>query len=645
MFTIKDLSLQFGPQCLFNRVTATIQAEDRIGLVGANGTGKTTLLKILKGIENADSVELIRSSGLTIGYLPQEEMVTTDCSVYEAVQEAFKNILSLEALLNEKQLHFESMQGDDPAHEDLLHEIGHLQYRLEALEPQKMRSRIESVLSGLGFKPQDVQRPCQTFSGGWQMRIVLARLLLESPDLLLLDEPTNHLDLNSQRWLEQFLGSYKGAILMISHDQAFLDRLCNRIFHLHAGHLDVYRGNYTTFTNEADARKEQRQRAFEAQQREIAHIQEFIDRFRYKADKSALVQSRIKALEKIERITLEPEAPTLHFQFAPAQRSAQSVITLENVTKSYDALTVFSGLNLEIERGNRIAIVGNNGNGKSTLAKIMAGVEPIQSGTRTIGNQVHLSYFGQHQAKELPVDATVLEVAEAAAPREWRSKVRNLLGAFLFSGDAVFKRVHVLSGGEKNRLALARILLQPTNCLILDEPTNHLDIHSRAVLQKAIKQYDGTLIIVSHDRSFVDPLVTRTIDIHGGKLNTYAGNLSEYLYAVEQQVALNSRTTNAPTNTPKNSFDATTNPKLRRQQEALLRQQQAPLRKELQTIEVEIEQLEREIAELEDALAHPETYRKLIDGMTIPQVYQLKKDTLQTRMARWETIALQIEQA
>ena len=513
MIALQKIRLQYGERYLYKDISATIGTSDRIGLVGSNGAGKSTLLKVLCGLEEVDGGKVDKANYVTFGYLPQDGIEMHGRTLFKETELAFADVLGLKAKVEEAEDHLDKMDTSSEEFYETLELIGAWEHRLEDLDAGKLPSRIESVLLGLGFSSSDMHRKTEEFSGGWQMRIALAKLLLANPSLLLLDEPTNHLDVTSQKWLEDFLLRYEGSLLMISHDRGFLDIICNRTFELSMGSLHVYSGNYSVFETQSAERKELQMKAYKSQQKEIQQAEQFINRFRAKASKAKQAQSRIKALDKIERIQIEKEEDGVSFSFAPPPRSGQTVINLVDVSKSYGDLPVIRDANLRIERGDRIVVVGVNGAGKTTIAKVIAGVEPFQSGEREIGQSTHISYFGQHQADELDKSLTVLATLEESAEGKNTTNIRSILGTFLFRGDDVFKKVSVLSGGERNRLALAKMLARSANFLILDEPTNHLDMRSQDALQNALQEYTGAYLIVSHNRAFVDPLAAKGLGV------------------------------------------------------------------------------------------------------------------------------------
>ncbi|MGF1451714.1 MAG: ribosomal protection-like ABC-F family protein [Opitutales bacterium] len=629
MIELQELRLAYGARILFAGVTATIGPRDRIGLVGRNGAGKSTLLKILARQEQADGGEIALPKGTSLGYLPQDPRVETDRSVYAEAETALASITQLHDEFDAAAAHLAELDPASEEHAETLQRMGDLQDLLDHHDVHRLPARIQAILSGLGFDQSDMQRSCRTLSGGWQMRVALAKLLLQRPTLLCLDEPTNHLDLESLRWLENFLRSYPGAVMLVSHDRALLDTLTTRTFAIRHGRLEVYRGNYTEYERQSAERQYQLEQAAANQAREIEKTEQFINRFRAKATKASQVQSRIKALEKIERIELEAGEDAINFRFPPAPRCALKVVELENAGKKYGDLEVYHGLDLVLERGDRAAVVGVNGAGKSTMARMLAGVEPLTSGTRTVGDGVKLSYFAQHQAEELDPEKTALEEANAAAHLgQGGQRVRDFLGAFLFRGDDVMKRVKVLSGGEKNRLALVKMLLQPFNCLILDEPTNHLDMRSKEILQQALIDYDGTLLIVSHDRAFLDPIVSRTFEVSKGSVRIFPGNVSYYVSKIEDERAAAGAETGAALGgklgamgnagapvaaraTPAlNGNSGADSAKERRKREAARRQRLAPLKKAVEAAEAKVESLSSEHAELESAMMDPAFFQR-----------------------------------
>lgn len=634
MLDIDSISLRYGKKVLFDEISANICARDRIALVGSNGAGKSTLLKLILSETDSDSGSIKRANYVTVGYLPQDGIVATGESLFKEVESAFEDILSIQAQLESANHELEDLRTDCEEYYDLLDVIGGLEHRLEDLDAVKLKSKIEKVLLGLGFSMNDMQRDCGEFSGGWQMRIALAKLLLREPSVLLLDEPTNHLDLPSQRWLENYLKRYEGALIIISHDRAFLDELCNRTFSLSMGRLEVYAGNYSYFEKESAIRKELKLKAYKSQQKELEKTQQFINRFRAKASKSKQVQSRIKAMDKIERIEIDAEESRIHFTFPKAPPSGQKVLELVGVSKVYDDLVVFKNLKFRLEKNDKVAVVGVNGAGKSTLAKVVAGIEPQTSGERIVGYNVSMSYFAQHQADTLDPTKTLLEVVEAASTTGQTMPHRSVLGAFLFRGDDAFKKTKVLSGGEKCRLALACLLVQKANCLVLDEPTNHLDMRSKQMLQEALIGYEGTLLVVSHDRSFLDPLVNKVLEVSKTGTRMFIGNVSEYLKKVEEEQAAQTRTaTQKPAikEVPADDLSA----KERRRLKAVQRESLAPLRKKAKELEERVQSLEKKKASLEEQMLDPVFFNSGQESQKAIKEHQSVESNLERTMAEW----------
>ncbi|MCH6258072.1 ABC-F family ATP-binding cassette domain-containing protein [Puniceicoccaceae bacterium K14] len=637
MIALSDITLQFGERFLFNRIGATIGAKDRIGLVGSNGAGKSTLLKVLCDIQEIDSGKIDKAKYVTIGYLPQDGIEMSGLSLYKEVETAFADILNLHAQVDEASDRLQDMDTSSDEYYETLELLGMWEHRLEDLDAGKLPSRIESVLLGLGFQSSDMERPTEEFSGGWQMRIALAKLLLANPSLLLLDEPTNHLDVHSQQWLEDFLKGYEGSLLMISHDRSFIDSICGRIFELTLGQLNTYTGNYTKYEKQSAERKELLIKAYASQQKEIKDAEAFINRFRAKASKARQVQSRIKALDKIERIQIEAEEDSIAFSFAPPPRSGQMTVELEGLTKAYGDLKVIENANIRIERGDRIAVVGVNGAGKTTISKVIAGVEPYQAGQLEYGHNILLSYFAQHQADELEQDVSILETLEQVAEGANTTNIRTILGTFLFKGDDVFKKIKVLSGGERNRVALAKMLSRPANFLILDEPTNHLDMRSQDALQRALKSYTGTYMIVSHNKAFIDPIVNKVLEVRKDGLSLFPGNVSDYLLHVELQKSRQAtpKQSNQQTTT-RGRANTSTSPKERRRLRAQLQQEVKPLKNKTKKLEDKIAALEKEQESLETKMADPVFFQGP-ESSTAMKRYDALKNELEKVYADWST--------
>jgi ATP-binding cassette, subfamily F, member 3 len=530
MIQLADLTKSFGDRVLLDHVTWQISDGDRVGLCGPNGAGKTTLLKMLARMDEPDSGEIITPAALTIGYLPQDGLEHAGRTVFAEASSAFQPLLDMKAEMHDIEHRLGDASVPQDEHDAMLARYSDLQDRFRLGDGYSMDLRIATVLRGLGFSQEDLERPTETFSGGWQMRIALAKLLLGRPNLLLLDEPTNHLDLEARNWLEGYLAEYPFAVILVSHDRYFLDSVVTRITDLNLRKLTDYVGNYSKYVDQRDAMLERLRTAKREQDEEVARVKMFVDRFRYQATKAAQVQSRIKMLEKVVPIEVPPERKRIHFKFPPCAKSGRTVVEMKHVRKGYGGVKVFDDVNLHIERGDRIALVGPNGAGKSTLMRMLSGEEAPDTGARTLGHQVVLEYFAQDEATRLEPSLTVYETLQSGSPTDMVPMIRNILGGFLFSGDDVYKKVGVLSGGERTRLAVARMLLRPSNTLLMDEPTNHLDLDSKDVLLDALEDYGGTLIIVSHDRYFVEKLATKIVEIGHGQALVYPGTYQEYLW-------------------------------------------------------------------------------------------------------------------
>ncbi|NDV60953.1 ABC-F family ATP-binding cassette domain-containing protein [Puniceicoccales bacterium CK1056] len=639
LLTVRNLSLAYGPKTLFRDASFSVQPKARTGLVGPNGSGKSTLLKILNKLHEADSVEIEMRSDIVFGYLPQEGIVLQDRCVIEEVEAAANDIQTLQQHLKTVEDELQQLSHDSEEYAECLDRLGHYTNQLQDLEAHKLRSKAEKILFGLGFNKADLTRSCGEFSGGWQMRIALARLLLEEPDLLMMDEPTNHLDLDSLRWLESFLKSYPGALLLISHDRALLDQLCKSTLSIEMADLVPYTGNYTSFLQQRAERQEQLETTRKSQERKIAQTERFIERFRYKASKASQVQSRIKQLDKIDRIETESADRTIHFEFPLSRKSGHTVVTAEGIHKAYGPTRVFKDFSLEIEKGDRVGVVGLNGAGKSTLARILAGREPADAGKIELGHQVDVGYFAQDQSEELDKKQSVFEVAAGPPVRANNTHIRSILGAFLFSGDDMDKPVSVLSGGEKNRLALARLLLCPANFLILDEPTNHLDMASKAVLQEALQTFPGTTFVVSHDRHFLNPVVNKILEIQPGSVRTFPGNLEDYMWKMDQE-----RSRENKGQVTYQSQKSAENPKERRRRLAQQQQALAPLKKSFDRLEAEILDLEEKIAQREVEMAEKSYFEQGEATATGVKEYDTWKADLTRKMDQWEKTGAELEQ-
>jgi ATP-binding cassette subfamily F protein 3 len=667
---LSSLSKSYGDRVLLDSVSWQIDDGDRAGLSGPNGAGKTTLLKMMAWLEEPDSGLITKPAGLTIGYLPQDGLSHSGRSLIEEAGLAFKPLLDMrqEIALLEDRL------GDDhlpeSEHAAMLSRYSDLQDEFRRLEGYSIDLKISTVLRGLGFSQADLDRPCETFSGGWQMRIALAKLLLGRPGLLLLDEPTNHLDLEARNWLEEYLSTYPHAVILVSHDRFFLDSVVTRITEIGMRTLTDYIGNYSAYLKARDARMELLRQRKKEQDDEIERMQAFINRFRYQATKAAQVQSRIKMLDKIVPIEIPPERKRVHFSFPDCAKSGRTVLDVRDVSKSYGDVRVFAKVALHIERGDRIALIGPNGAGKSTMMRMLSGVEAPDTGTRTEGHQVVMQYFAQDEATRLDPTLTVYQTLAGDAPIHMVPHIRNILGGFLFSGDDVDKPVRVLSGGERTRLAVARMLLRPSNTLLLDEPTNHLDLDSKDVLLEALEDFGGTLIFVSHDRYFVDKLATKVVDIGGGGALVYPGTYEEFLWSRKQREAAAQAERATPLARPKQvparpaahadskssgNGDSTAKrdrPKSpvsyedRKRQEAEARRERKAAdarRKRIDELESRIADREQAIKDLEQTMAAPGFYENHEAAKPVVDRHQALMWEVGDLMSQWEALQHQTE--
>ena len=611
MIQISGGSKHFGEKLLFEGLDWLISPNDRIGIVGGNGTGKTTLLRILAGIEHLDSGAMACQKGLQYGYLPQDGLSLSGRTLFEECLTAFDEALALEREQEELAHKMGEMDPASAEYEAVADRYQWVADRYHALDGYTKEAQVGSVLGGLGFPKSDWERRTEEFSGGWQMRIALAKLLLEKPNLLLLDEPTNHLDLEARNWLETYLNGYPFAFLVISHDRFFLDVTVKKIIEVWNKKVHFYTGGYEKYEALKQQRLEQLEAEYKNQQDHIHHLEAFINRFRYQATKASQVQSRIKELDKIERIELPQQEKTIHFHFPQPSSSGRVVIELESVAKSYGNHEVFRDVSLHVEKGDRIALVGANGAGKSTLIRILAGIEPLTAGTRKEGHKVGIDYFAQDQYKVLNPKARLFEDLSALVPRASDSELRGLLGCFLFSGNDIYKPIGVLSGGERNRYALARVLVRPSNFLLLDEPTNHLDMRAKDVLLRALLDFNGTVAFVSHDRYFIDKLATKVFAVGGGEVLIYPGNYEDYLWKTgrnakeaeaqpEAGISVSLQAALSAANEEQNGDRSAARKRMNPLQADRLREQVAEIEGKIARLEEEAGELQRQLSDFKD---------------------------------------------
>lgn len=651
VFAVQDLHIEFGPRVLFDSLSFVVERGERIAFAGQNGAGKSTLMKCIVGAMQPDHGKVLLPRHTHVGYLPQDGIHISGKPLLDEVLGSVGNIVEIQQAVDELSAELQALDSATETYRETLEEIGHLELLLQDRDAASLRPRTESILRGLGFAAADFERDCGEFSGGWQMRIALAKLLLQEPEVLLLDEPTNHLDIQSQRWLEQSLRTYRGAICIISHDIALLDSLVTRTIAFHHGRAEEYSGNFSFYLKESKARKEILQRQAKAQQREIAKTQAFIDRFRAKATKASQAQSRIKQLEKIELIEVEDDDAVMSFHFPPPPPGGNTVVKLEKACKAYGPICLLKDYDFTMDKGDRIAIVGVNGSGKSTFTRLISGTEAPDAGKFSFGHHTEVAFFSQTHADVLNNEQTVLECVESAASRETRPLVRNLLGCFLFRGDDVFKKVGVLSGGERSRVALVCMLLKPANFLIMDEPTNHLDFQSQDVLQRALAEYPGSYCIVSHNRQFLDPIVNKVLEFRPGYApRLFYGNVSQYIESVEaEERRLKAAATNATTAAAVQTPATPANKKDARRARAQEREKRArvlkPLQLNLALVEEEIAAKDARREEISAELEKPENVSDNQVLMTLTQEYQQLERETETLYSRWEAISVEIEQA
>ncbi|MBU1009280.1 MAG: ABC-F family ATP-binding cassette domain-containing protein [Bacteroidetes bacterium] len=635
MVSVQNLSMHYSGDDLFTRISFMIRPKDRIGLVGKNGAGKTTLLRLMCGIEVPRGGEIVIPEETTIGYLPQEKEHNSQQTVLKEAFLAFDEINRLEQQIAQTGTLLASRDDyESAAYHRLIEKLAVLNERFAMIGGQSLEGEAEKVLLGLGFERSDFSRPMAEFSNGWQMRVELAKLLLKKPSLLLLDEPTNHLDIESIQWLEQFLQGYYGAIIMVSHDRAFLDNVCNRTIEISQARIYDYKGSYSDYVSNREQRVESQVAAYNNQQREIREIERFIERFRYKSTKAKQVQSRVKLLEKMDEVIVDDrDQSSIHFRFPPAPHSGKIVVEAKKVTKHYGALEVLNSIDLTILRGEKIAFVGRNGEGKSTLSKIIARLLEHE-GELKLGHLVSMGYYAQNQGDMLDPEQTVFETLDEIAIGDMRTKVKSLLGAFLFSGETIDKKVKVLSGGEKSRLSLAKLLLKPTNLLVLDEPTNHLDMQSKDILKSALLRFDGTLIVVSHDRDFLQGLTTKVYEFRKPVIREFIGDIYDFLEAraIEKLDELNLAR-------PKQVESSDSQPSVNKTnyaQRKLIDKELRKTDKEIESIENNIQQLELQLETMNEVLKNPAAYAgNTIDDAWYKQYNGIKQE-IQQLMENWD---------
>ena len=653
MLSVENLGVEFSAVPLFSGASFVVNPGDKIALVGKNGAGKSTLLKIIAGQQNPTTGTVARQKDCTVAYLPQVMVISDNKTVIEEAETAFAHIKDMQQRLDE--LNRQMMQRTDYESEDymaLVDRYTHLSERFNMMGGQNYRAELERTLQGLGFSRDDFNRPTSEFSGGWRMRVELAKLLLMHPDLLLLDEPTNHLDIGSIQWIEQFLATRANAVILVSHDRAFINNVTNRTIEISCGRINDYKVKYDEYVALREQRHEQQMRAYENQQKEIAEIKDFIERFRYKPTKSNQVQSRIKQLERIVPVEVdEVDNSSMHLKFPPCLRSGDYPLICDGVGKYYGEHLVFHDVNLTIKRGEKVAFVGNNGEGKSTLVKCIMGEIPFE-GQLKVGHNVQIGYFAQNQAQLLDDNITVFDTIDHVARGDMRLKIRDILGAFMFGGEAGDKFVKVLSGGERSRLAMIRLLLEPVNFLILDEPTNHLDMRSKDVLKEAIRDFDGTVIVVSHDRDFLDGLVEKVFEFGGGLVREHIGGIYDFLQKKQiesldqlQTTMSSSGSPSAGNNTPANTGTATTESPTAGKQSYIQKKERARI---LRKLEKAVEDCEKRVTELEESIAAIEAELSTPEGAQQVELFTRHAE-LKARLSQaedeWEQAMTTLDEA
>lgn len=639
MVSVENITVEFGGFTLLNEISYVINRRDRVALVGKNGAGKSTMLKILAGVQQPTDGRVSYPKEITIGYLPQHTLLSDDRTVIEEAELAFNEVTRLQEAIDEMNMELaERTDYESESYIQLIERVTMANDHLHTLGSGNFKAEVEKTLLGLGFLRSDFDRMTSEFSGGWRMRIELAKILLRRPDLLLLDEPTNHLDIESIQWLEQFLSTGQNAVMLVSHDRAFLDNVTNRTIEITLGRIYDYRAAYTDFVELRKERREQQMRAYENQREQIEKTEDFIERFRYKSSKAVQVQSRIKQLDRIDRIEIDDEDnSSLRLKFPKAPRSGDFPLIVEELTKCYGSYKVIGDVNLTLRRGEKVAFVGKNGEGKSTLVKCIMGEIPFDGGLK-LGHNVQISYFAQNQASLLDESKTVFETIDYVAVGDIRTKIRDILGAFMFGGEASEKKVGVLSGGERTRLAMIRLLLEPVNLLILDEPTNHLDMRSKEVLKEALREFDGTVILVSHDRDFLSGLVTKVYEFGNKKVREHMGGIYEFLQRKKIE-NLRELERNHEQTVSERDNDVPSENKLSYEARKEFAKQQNRLKKQIADSEKRIEELEKELGDIEMLLTTAPSSQY---GDLFPKHANIKK-ALDEEMEKWALLNEEIE--
>jgi ATP-binding cassette subfamily F protein 3 len=662
MIQLSGAGKRFGHKLLFENADWLITSPDRIGLVGANGTGKSTLMKVLAGLETLDYGSITVAKGISAGYLPQDGLTLSGRTVFAECMAVFDELRDMEREMEALTRRMSELSHESPEYAQVADRYHRIEHEFQTHDGYAIEAKVGTVLTGLGFRKEDWTRLTDEFSGGWQMRIALAKLLLQKPNLLLLDEPTNHLDLEARNWLEEYLNEYPYAFLLISHDRYFLDVTVKKTVEIWNKQIFFYTGNYDKYLAEKTQRREQLEAAYRNQRERIEQLEVFINRFRYQATKAKQVQSRIKELEKMERVEIPPEEKTIHFSFPQPKPSGRVVAEFKDVAKSYGTKEVFRNVNFMIERGDRIALVGVNGAGKSTLIKLLAGTEPLSAGEYKIGHNVESDYFAQDQYKELDQDARILDDIEKLSPRSTQTEMRSLLGCFLFQADDVFKRIGVLSGGERGRYALLRLLLHPANFLLLDEPTNHLDMRAKDILLEALAAYTGTVVLVSHDRYFIDKLATRIFEIGDGRVEVYPGNYEDYRWRKEgralavptlDDVPMRGPTKNGSTSRGQGSVVSVGSPSNGNSSAEIAEPESAKSKRlnpiKRKQMEDRIHEIEEDIARVEAAISHCETalltFVSAEESQRQTHDLEDRRSELSSLMAEWEELSQTLETA